>query len=96
MENPAPTNEDFHQRPGTPQYWLQFFGQAADAAAHCDYPLRGSATENAAVQRDPADRVLLFRFDDDVTETCAERGHRILFSALEEDEHPDLVGTDGE
>ena len=76
-------------------HWLQFLGDSDARGRDVDFPLSAPGSLNVAAAADYAeDRMVLFRFDDDLAPQRADLGHRILFSAREEDEHPDLVGTE--
>ncbi|MEO7598454.1 MAG: hypothetical protein ABIV50_05950 [Opitutus sp.] len=92
---PDPSHSSVEAGPNPAHHWRQYFGKTQDAGHDIDLPLSpAGSSRRESVGDHGTERVVLFRFDDDVVENPNELGHRILFSAREEDEHPDLVGTE--
>ena len=68
---------------GEPIVWVEDVGPDEDSSA----PILDAGA------RMFCDKLLVARFEEDISST-GSGGGRVLFSAREEDEHPDIVGND--
>ncbi|MEO6004604.1 MAG: hypothetical protein ABIZ04_14545 [Opitutus sp.] len=75
-----------------PVHWRKVFGDSTLSLDGDDVLQQLDRTDGITESDRPCDTLLVYRFDDDCS--AATCGHRTLFSAREEDEHPDLVFTD--